>query len=186
TTRSRLVPRPSRTSQNRSWVSGRGVSTPSSANAMAVASGLPMKIASCRRRPASSRRTSTGVLLGSSTRTATNSSSITAAAYVSRSDASGGSRGSRQQVAAHLAPQQRSVQLGAQLRQLAGQGRGVLLGLGVALLEQRNRQLLDHAGLALGGDQVHAQVTGLDAQFGVAAGQAGDLERGRAVDRRSP
>ena len=48
---------------------GRGVSTCSSANAMAVASGPPMKIGSVRCSPSVSRSSTIGALVGSSTRT---------------------------------------------------------------------------------------------------------------------
>ncbi len=49
---------------------GRGVATPWMANAMAVASGAPMKIGSVRPRPSASVSSSTGVLDCRSTLTA--------------------------------------------------------------------------------------------------------------------
>ena len=70
TTRSRLAPSASTMSRNRSWVMGRGVATPWMANAMAVASGAPMKIGSVRPRPSASVSSSTGVFDCRSTLTA--------------------------------------------------------------------------------------------------------------------
>ena len=56
----------------RSCVSGRAVSTPSSASAIAVASGVPIQIGRYRR-PSRSRNSRMGVFVGSSMRTPTTS-----------------------------------------------------------------------------------------------------------------
>ena len=53
----------------RSCVIGLGVSTPSRAKAIAVASGPPMKIGNVRCEPSVSRSSTIGALVGSSTRT---------------------------------------------------------------------------------------------------------------------
>src|SRR5919199_6688579 len=71
TMRSTPTPRASRRSRRRSGVSGRAVTTPFWAKAMAVASTGPMKIGRTRCWPSASRRRTIGLLVGISTRTPT-------------------------------------------------------------------------------------------------------------------
>ena len=65
----------------RSWVIGRGVSTPWRAKAMAVASTAPMKIGRTRCSPSASRSRTIGLLVGISTRTPTRCISTTDRPY---------------------------------------------------------------------------------------------------------
>src|SRR4051794_29647005 len=77
-------------SRMRSWVSGRGGTTPCWANAMAVASAAPIQIGKYRS-PATSRSNTMGWFEGISTRTPTTSTSRTRPAY-SREDGRPGGR----------------------------------------------------------------------------------------------
>src|SRR3954469_8105666 len=154
TTRSSCQPSSSRTFFMRSWVMGRGVSTPSSANAIAVASGPPMKIGSVRCDPSVSLSSTMGAFVGSSTRTPTSSISTIG---VEDNRLSAGV--TLQRLAQHRGPEAL-----AETGQLAKVRDGLAACVGVALLHERQHDLLEERGLALGTDLVHAQVAGLDAE----------------------
>ncbi len=66
----------------RSWVIGRGATMPDSAVWIAEASGEPIRIGSTRCGSGCSRRMTTGVFAGTSTRTPINSIAITIGAYL--------------------------------------------------------------------------------------------------------
>src|SRR5690606_9686198 len=185
TTRSTWAPSSSSRSFMRSWVIGRGVSTCSSAKAMAVASGPPMKIGRMRPAPSASRSTRHGMFGGRSSSMPTSSISIaTLARYRTRPaiaprDPSAGAVG----VAPQRRPQERAAELLAEVGHLPQVLGRLLAGGGVALLEQRHDHLLHEAGLPLGRHLVHAQVTSLDAEAHEPGGGPGDDE-GLAVEVR--
>src|ERR687898_934027 len=155
----------------RSWVIGRGVSMFCIESAMAWASGPPMKIGSTRRWPAVSRRITTGVRVGRSGASTLTSSISTAIArnptprpriFDARSGgADGGLRGL--DVVAERLVQQHAPHLLADPDELGHGLAGPLPGLGVALLEQGQHDLLEQPRLAIDRHLVGAHVARLDA-----------------------
>src|SRR4051794_27369294 len=151
----------------RSWVSGRGGTTPCWANAIAVASTAPIQIGRDRS-PATSRSSTIGWLEGISTPTPKTSTSRTTSPY------SGSVRDSG-------APQpglhQRGVQPDGQRGDLADGLLGASLGPGVAAPLLRGDDLLDQADLTVGGGLERAQVPRLEPEVG-------QLPRGLGDDQR--
>lgn len=65
--------------------------------------------------------------------------------------------------------------------QLTGEDRRLTTSVRVPLLEEGNRQLLDHPRFTLGGHEVHPQMPRLHSEVPVASGQSDDLDRRRTV-----
>src|SRR5262249_6459535 len=148
----------------RSCVIGRGVSTCSSANAIAVASGPPMKIGSVRCSPSVSRSKTIGALVGSSTRTPISSISTihrtlprwTPELLVATGPLLEGIR--LQSIAEHRPAQ--ALAEGGELDQVV---HGLAPGSRIALLHERQYDLFEERRFAFGCHLVHPKMTGLDA-----------------------
>src|SRR3954451_22670279 len=166
TTRCKDAPSKAITSTNRSWVIGRGDSTPSSAKWMADASEVPIMIGKIRLRPACSRRMSTGVLSGTSTRTPTSSMAISTDLMVSAT--------------VEVVPQHRRDECISEPTSEFGHLRQrvecQLSRLRVALAQERHDALLEQVGFSLGGLPPRPQVSGVDAAFHELRRHVGELD----------
>src|SRR5947209_2518062 len=155
----------SSTSFSRSWVIGRGVSPPSRAKAIAVASGPLMKMGRVRCWPPTSRSNTIGALLGSSTRTPTSSIWNTSAPYPPSPGSRRPQRGRRSAlIALQGIAQQGAAEAVAEVGELVQVLDPLAPRRRVALLHQGQHDLLEEACLTLGGDLVHPQVAGFDAE----------------------
>src|SRR3954452_16986311 len=161
----------------RSWVSGRGGTTPCCANAIAVASGAPIQIGRYRS-PATSRSSTMGWLEGISTRTPMTSTSRTRSAY-SRSE-----RTRRQEFSG---PQRGLHETGVQPHGERGdRGDGLLGpsgGAGVPASAQRGHYLLDDAHLTVSSRLHGAQVPWLEPEGGQLPRRLRDHQRVAVVRR---
>src|SRR6476620_3846361 len=127
-----------------------------------------MKIGSSRPSPLRSRRTTTGVFPGSSTRTAINSISTIPEPYregglIADDECGSKRRSGPAEVVAQGGADHGRPEVVGQLGELLQHVHRLLARRRPALLQERADELFEQAGLALGRHLVHPQVAGLDA-----------------------
>src|SRR5664279_6450532 len=154
-----FAPSAARTSFIRSWVSGRGGTTPCCANAIAVASTAPIQIGRYLS-PATSRSSTMGWLVGISTRTPITSTSRTQSAYSAREGLRGHALGA--QPALH----QRRVQPHGERRYLPDRVLGTRLRARVPAALHRRDDLLHQPHFAVRGGLERPQVARLEPERG--------------------